>query len=66
MAVKGVGIALVNTISGVSNDFTNVVTYVCFANLIVCVAIQMNYLNKALDTYNTSVARPELNFNTLI
>ena len=66
MAVKGVGIALVNTISGVSNDFTNVVTYVFFANLIVCVAIQMNYLNKALDTYNTSVARPELNFNTLI
>jgi hypothetical protein len=40
MAVKGVGIALVNTISGVSNDLTNGITYVCIANLIVCVAIQ--------------------------
>jgi hypothetical protein len=55
MAVKGVGIALVNTISGKSNDFANGLTYVCIANLIVCVAIQMNYLNKALDCYNTSV-----------
>ena len=40
MAVKGVGLALVNTISGQSNDFTNGLTYVCIANLIVCVAIQ--------------------------
>ena len=55
MAVKGLGIALVNTITGKSNDFSNGLTYVCLANLIVSVSIQMNYLNKALDTYNTSV-----------
>jgi hypothetical protein len=55
MAVKGVGIALVNTITGSVNEFANGLTYVCIANLIVCVAIQMNYLNKALDSYNTSV-----------
>ena len=60
MAVKGLGIALVNTISGKSNDFSNGLTYVCIANLIVSVSIQMNYLNKALDTYNTSVVTTAL------
>lgn len=58
MAAKGVGLAIVRTWSGEANEFTNGLTYVALANMVVCIAVQMNYLNKALDTYNTSVVSP--------
>ena len=54
MAAKGVGLAIVNTANGM-NEFNNGYTYLFIVNLIVCVSIQMIYLNKALDTFNTSV-----------
>jgi hypothetical protein len=54
MAVKGFGIALKLTIAG-SNQFTHPSTYVFAIVVIVCILVQMNYLNKALDQYSTSL-----------
>lgn len=40
------------------NQFTNWLTYFFIAQLVVCISVQMIYLNKALDTFNTSVVTP--------
>ena len=40
------------------NQFTNWLTYFFIAQLIFCISVQMIYLNKALDTFNTSVVTP--------
>lgn len=50
MSVKGFGVALKLTLNG-SNQFTHPSTY-CFAIVVgVCILVQMNYFNKALDQY---------------
>jgi len=54
MAVKGFGVALKLTIGG-SNQFTHPSTYVFGIVVIVCILVQMNYFNKALDTFSTNV-----------
>lgn len=50
------------------NEFTNWLTYIFIILLITFVCIQMNYLNKALDTFNTSVVTPVyyVMFTTLV
>ncbi|PUZ49687.1 hypothetical protein GQ55_7G345200 [Panicum hallii var. hallii] len=57
MSVKALGIALKLTFSG-----TNQLIYpqTCAFTLVVisCILTQMNYLNKALDTFNTAVVSP--------
>lgn len=58
MECKGLGLALRETFSGRKNEFTNWLTWFCLASLIACVTVQINYLNKALDTFNTSVVTP--------
>ncbi|XP_015920546.1 magnesium transporter NIPA2 isoform X2 [Parasteatoda tepidariorum] len=58
MECKGLGLALRETISGTQNELTNWVTWLCLICLILCVSVQINYLNKALDTFNTSVVTP--------
>ncbi|CAG7734621.1 unnamed protein product [Allacma fusca] len=58
MSVKGVGLAFTVTLGGGRNEFTNWLTYFCIVTLVMCVAIQMNFLNKALDTFNTAVVTP--------
>ncbi|KAI8003213.1 putative magnesium transporter NIPA2 [Camellia lanceoleosa] len=57
MSVKAVGIALKLTFSG-SNQFTYFETWVFTVVVIVCCLLQLNYLNKALDTFNTAVVSP--------
>ncbi|XP_050520979.1 magnesium transporter NIPA2 isoform X2 [Daktulosphaira vitifoliae] len=57
MWCKGLGLAIRETISGQS-EFTNWLTYMFILLLVVFVSIQMNYLNKALDTFNTGVVTP--------
>lgn len=52
MACKGIGVAILETASGL-NQFTNWLTWFCIISLILTVSVQMNYLNKALDIYNT-------------
>lgn len=40
------------------SEFSNWLTYMFIVLLIAFVCIQMNYLNKALDTFNTGVVTP--------
>ncbi len=56
MSVKAVGLAITETVSPEGpNDFKSGLTYIFLAALLVCVSVQMIYLNKALDVFNTSV-----------
>ncbi|KFP76606.1 Magnesium transporter NIPA2, partial [Apaloderma vittatum] len=55
--VKGVGLALKELFSGkpVLKEPLGWVLLVC---LVMCISVQINYLNKALDIFNTSVVTP--------
>ncbi|KDQ10490.1 hypothetical protein BOTBODRAFT_115820 [Botryobasidium botryosum FD-172 SS1] len=57
MAIKGFGIALKLTLAG-NNQFTHPSTYVFAIVVAVCILVQMNYFNKALDTFSTNVVNP--------
>ncbi|KAI4526714.1 magnesium transporter NIPA-domain-containing protein [Schizophyllum commune] len=57
MAIKGFGIAVKLTFAG-SNQFVYPSTYVFGAVVAGCIMVQMNYFNKALDTFNTNVVNP--------
>ncbi|CAA7404524.1 unnamed protein product [Spirodela intermedia] len=57
MSVKALGIALKLTFSG-TNQLLYPQTWVFATVVAVCVVTQMNYLNKALDTFNTAVVSP--------
>jgi len=57
MAIKGFGIAVKLTFAG-NNQFIYVSTYVFGLVVSVCIMIQMNYFNKALDTFSTNVVNP--------
>lgn len=54
MAIKGFGIAVKLTFAG-NNQFTHPSTYVFAIVVAVCIMVQMNYFNKALDTFSTNV-----------
>ena len=54
MAIKGFGIALKLTLGG-NNQFTHPSTYVFAIVTAGCIMVQMNYFNKALDTFSTNV-----------
>ncbi|KAJ8768051.1 hypothetical protein K2173_020991 [Erythroxylum novogranatense] len=57
MSVKALGIALKLTLSGM-NQLIYPQTWAFTLVVITCVLTQMNYLNKALDTFNTAVVSP--------
>ncbi|XP_068208085.1 magnesium transporter NIPA2 isoform X1 [Palaemon carinicauda] len=57
LGCKALGLAVKETING-TNEFTNWITWFSLMSLIVCVCTQMNYLNKALDIFNTSIVTP--------
>ncbi|XP_039137804.1 probable magnesium transporter NIPA2 [Dioscorea cayenensis subsp. rotundata] len=57
MSVKALGIALKLTFSG-SNQFLYAQTWFFAFVLSVCVIMQLNFLNKALDIFNTAVVSP--------
>ncbi|KAK6121363.1 hypothetical protein DH2020_044890 [Rehmannia glutinosa] len=57
MSVKALGIALKLTLSGM-NQLIYPQTWTFAMVVLVCVLTQMNYLNKALDTFNTAVVSP--------
>ncbi|XP_044489423.1 probable magnesium transporter NIPA4 [Mangifera indica] len=57
MSVKALGIALKLTLSGM-NQLIYPQTWAFTLIVITCVITQMNYLNKALDTFNTAVVSP--------
>ncbi|KAJ4766352.1 magnesium transporter NIPA (DUF803) [Rhynchospora pubera] len=57
MSVRALGIALKLTFSGV-NQLVYLQTWVFAVIVGTCVVTQINYLNKALDTFNTAVVSP--------
>lgn len=57
MGCKGVGVGLKQTVRG-DNQFTNWIFYVLLFVVVACILIQLNYLNRALDTFNTAVVTP--------
>jgi len=54
MSIKGFGIAVKLTFGG-ANQFTHPSTYVFAIVVIVCILVQMNYFNKALDCFSTQL-----------
>jgi magnesium transporter len=54
MSIKGFGVAVKLTFAG-NNQFTHPSTYVFGIVTAACIVIQMNYFNKALDTFSTNV-----------
>jgi len=54
MSVKAFGIALKLTLGG-NNQFTHPSTYVFVIVVVVCILTQMNYFNKALSQFSTSM-----------
>lgn len=54
MAIKGLGVAVKLTLSG-NNQFGRPATYVFGLLVAGCIVVQMNYFNKALDTFSTNV-----------
>jgi len=57
MAVKGFGVAVKLTFGG-NNQFTHPSTYLFGIIVALCILVQMNYFNKALDTFSTNVVNP--------
>lgn len=57
MSVKALGIALKLTFSG-QNQLIYPQTWAFSIVVVTCILTQMNYLNKALDTFNTAVVSP--------
>lgn len=54
MSVKAFGIALKLTLSG-NNQFTHASTYAFMIVTSFCILTQMNYFNKALNQFSTSM-----------
>ncbi|KAM9932518.1 hypothetical protein OXX80_007852, partial [Metschnikowia pulcherrima] len=57
MAIKAFGIALKLTFAG-NNQFSHASTYVFIVIVGLCIVTQMNYFNKALDQFDTSIVNP--------
>ncbi|XP_018584795.2 magnesium transporter NIPA2-like [Scleropages formosus] len=55
--VKGLGIAIKEGIAG-KPVAGNPLSWVLLISLVICVSTQINYLNKALDIFNTSLVTP--------
>ncbi|XP_071816004.1 magnesium transporter NIPA2-like isoform X1 [Apostichopus japonicus] len=57
LACKGFGIAMKEFFQGESS-FRNPLTYFLIFSLVICISVNMHYLNKALDTFNAAVISP--------
>ncbi|CAK1601094.1 unnamed protein product [Parnassius mnemosyne] len=55
---KGVALGIKETVEGGGNNFTNYLFWLLVVLSALCVVVQMNYLNKSLDIFNTSVVTP--------
>lgn len=56
-SVKGLGIAI-KELLGQKPSYKNPLVFILLAVLVLSVTTQINYLNKALDTFNTSLVTP--------
>lgn len=57
MACKGLSIALKLTLGG-NSQLQNPLAWFFAVSVAICIAVQMNYLNKSLDIFNTSLVTP--------
>src|SRR5271154_4464066 len=57
MSVKAFGIALKLTMAG-NNQFSHPSTYAFIVVSVMCILTQMNYFNKALSQFSTSIVNP--------
>ncbi|XP_061346799.1 probable magnesium transporter NIPA6 isoform X1 [Gastrolobium bilobum] len=57
MSIKAIGIAIKLTLDG-ANQFLYFQTWIFTMVAITCVIVQLNYLNMALDNFNTAVVSP--------
>lgn len=57
ISCKALGIAVKLTIAG-DNQLFQTDTFYCIVIVVACVVTQMNYLNKALDLFNTAIVSP--------
>ncbi|XP_014209926.1 magnesium transporter NIPA2 [Copidosoma floridanum] len=57
MCCKGIGISLRESIDG-KNEMGNWLTWALLFSLVFFIMLQMNYLNKSLDLFNTSIVTP--------
>ncbi|XP_028785105.1 probable magnesium transporter NIPA6 isoform X1 [Neltuma alba] len=57
MSIKAIGIAIELTLEGI-NQAVYYQTWIFAMVAITCIIVQLNYLNMALDTFNTSVVSP--------
>ena len=57
MGCKGLSIAIILTVEGTS-QLQNPLSWFFLFVVAACIAIQMNYLNKSLDIFNTSIVTP--------
>ena len=57
MGCKGLSIALKLTLGG-DSQLQNPLTWFFAISVAVCITVQMNYLNKSLDIFNTSLVTP--------
>ncbi|RZC41561.1 magnesium transporter NIPA2 [Asbolus verrucosus] len=60
MACKGLGLSIREVVSnsGQQQELSHWTACMFFITVVVCIFIQMNYLNKALDLFNTSIVTP--------
>jgi hypothetical protein len=60
MGCKGLGLAIKETITNPieNNAAKNWLTWVLLLSVVLCIMVQMNYLNKALDIYKTTIVTP--------
>lgn len=67
MSCKALGLAIRDSISG-KNDFATWMPWFLILVTVTFIAIQMNYLNKALDIFNTGIVTPiyYVMFTTLV
>ncbi|XP_037808075.1 LOW QUALITY PROTEIN: magnesium transporter NIPA2-like [Lucilia sericata] len=67
MSCKALGLAIRDTIAG-KNDFATWMPWFLILITVTFIAIQMNYLNKALDIFNTGIVTPiyYVMFTTLV
>lgn len=57
VSIKAIGIAIKLTLEGM-NQFRYPYAWVFLSVTVVCVITQLNYLNKALDTFNAAIVSP--------
>ena len=58
MSCKALGLGIRETIAGQANQLSSGLFWFFLLSVIVTVSIQMNYLNKALDVFETSLVTP--------